>query len=243
MKRCCIPMNKQEIREHVWEQMMNEKVARFPFPIKGRIPNFKGAEAAAEWIRQTELYKQATIIKVNPDSPQLPLRASILADGKILFVPTPRLKDGFIQVKPEWVPPNEYRKAASLTHIKSYGKVIPLKDLPQIDLMVMGSVAVDRKGRRIGKGAGYADREYAILRELVQKEMPIFTTIHSSQLIETDLPLNPYDVTMDYIATEKELIPTHSTHPKPTGILWDQVPDTDLSDMPILQELKTLKNS
>src|SRR6476620_12730918 len=99
MKRCCIPMNKQEIREHVWEQMMNEKVARFPFPIKGRIPNFKGAEAAAEWIRQTELYKQATIIKVNPDSPQLPLRASILADGKILFVPTPRLKDGFIQVK------------------------------------------------------------------------------------------------------------------------------------------------
>ncbi|MFB4211662.1 5-formyltetrahydrofolate cyclo-ligase [Shouchella sp. JSM 1781072] len=236
-------MDKQEIRELTWATMTEEKVARFPFPIKGRIPNFKGAEAAAAIVRKTDLYQQAKIIKVNPDSPQLPLRAAILADGKTLFVPTPRLKDGFIQVKPESVPSNEYRKAASLTHIKSYGKIISLKDLPQIDLMVMGSVTVDRDGRRLGKGAGYADREYAILKELGQKDIPVLTTIHSCQLCEEELPMNPYDVTMDYIATEKELIQTNSTHLKPSGIFWDQVSPEELEDMPILQELKTLTSS
>ena len=109
--------------------------------------------------------------------------------------------------------------------------------------MVMGSVTVDRDGRRLGKGAGYADREYAILKELGQKDIPVLTTIHSCQLREKELPINPYDVTMDYIATEKELIQTNSTHLKPSGIFWDQVSPEELENMPILQELKSLTAS
>src|SRR5207244_11096018 len=52
-----------------------EGVARFPFPPHGRIPNFAGAKMAAARLLDIEPWKSATAIKVNPDSPQRPLRA------------------------------------------------------------------------------------------------------------------------------------------------------------------------
>ncbi|MED4164745.1 5-formyltetrahydrofolate cyclo-ligase, partial [Halalkalibacterium halodurans] len=188
--------DKQAIREQMWQEMTEKKVGRFPFPLKGRIPNFKGAEQATRHLIQLEAYKQAKVVKVNPDSPQLPLRAQVLMDGKTLLVPTPRLKDGFILVKPEWVPEGEERKAVSLRNILSYGKVISLTEMPEIDLIVMGSVAVDRSGRRIGKGEGYADREYAIIRELGNRPVPVVTTVHQVQLVDVELPRDAYDVTV-----------------------------------------------
>jgi 5-formyltetrahydrofolate cyclo-ligase len=39
--------------------------------------------------------KSATAIKINPDSPQRPLRAEALRHGITVFVPTPRLRGGF----------------------------------------------------------------------------------------------------------------------------------------------------
>ncbi len=235
--------SKQEIRESVWERMTEEKVGRFPFPLKGRIPNFKGAEKAAAFITAMDIYKEAKVIKVNPDSPQIPLRKQILIDGKTLLVPTPRLKDGFIMVKPEWVPEGEEKKAASLSHINSYGKVIPLSEMPMIDLIVVGSVAIHQDGRRLGKGEGYADREYAIIRELGNPEVPVITSIHSTQLVDDDLPRDVYDLTVDYIATEKELIQTKNDYEKPTGILWDQVTDEQREEMPVLEEIYKLTHS
>lgn len=45
-----------------------------------------------------------------------------------------------------------------------------------------GCVALHRDGRRVGKGEGYSDREYAIIRELGNPDVPIIGTIHSGQL-------------------------------------------------------------
>ncbi|MBU9714354.1 5-formyltetrahydrofolate cyclo-ligase [Evansella tamaricis] len=229
--------SKQEIREKVWENMMEKKVARFPFPIKGRIPNFKGAEKAAQLVFGMEEYIQAKVVKVNPDSPMLPIRAQVLKDGKTLLVPTPRLKDGFIKVDPATIPPGEEKKAASLKHINQYGKVIPLKKLPIIDLLFVGSVALHQDGRRLGKGEGYADREYAIIRELGNPPIPIIGTIHSVQLVEDDLPKDDYDLTVDWIATEKELFKTNSPYEKPSGIIWSEVTEGEMEEMPVLKEI------
>ncbi|WNB91682.1 5-formyltetrahydrofolate cyclo-ligase [Bacillus sp. NEB1478] len=232
-------MNKKdEIRNQVWNKLSQEKLGRFPFPLVNRIPNFKGAEAAARYITEMEQYKRANVIKVNPDSPQLPLRTQILKDGKMLLVPTPRLKKGFIQVKPEWVPKGEERKAASLSSIMKYGRVLPLSQMPEIDLIVVGSVAIHPDGRRLGKGEGYADREYAIIRELGNNEVPIITSIQSAQLVEEDIPVDVYDLTVDWIATEKGLIKTNSPYPKPTGIVWSEVSKEDMEAMPVLKEIK-----
>ncbi|WP_261134859.1 5-formyltetrahydrofolate cyclo-ligase [Bacillus sp. Marseille-Q3570] len=232
--------SKDEIRERVWETMTEEKAGRFPFPLKGRIPNFKGAEKAAAFVTEMDDYKKAKVIKVNPDSPQLPIRKQILIDGKTLLVPTPRLKDGFIMVKPEWVPDGEEKKAASLSHIHTYGKVIPLKEMPTIDLIVVGSVAIHKDGRRLGKGEGYADREYAIIRELGNPAVPVVTTIHQTQLVDDDLPRDAYDLTVDYIATEEQFIKTKNEYEKPTGILWDRVTEKEKEEMPVLEEIYKL---
>lgn len=225
------------IREEIWEKMMEEKIGRFPFPLKGRIPNFKGAEKAAQFVFELEEYKRAKVVKVNPDSPQLPIRAQVLKDGKTLLVPTPRLKDGFIHVDPAVVPPGEEKKAASLKNIHQYGKVISLIELPTIDLFFAGSVALTRDGKRIGKGEGYADREYAILQELGNPPIPVIGTAHSVQIVGEDIPKDEFDLTCDWIATEKELIKTNSPYEKPTGIIWSEVTEKEMEEMPVLKEV------
>jgi hypothetical protein len=40
--------SKAEARQAVWDALVKKRVARFPFPTKGRIPNFEGASAPAE---------------------------------------------------------------------------------------------------------------------------------------------------------------------------------------------------
>ncbi|WP_026691677.1 5-formyltetrahydrofolate cyclo-ligase [Alteribacter aurantiacus] len=228
---------KQAIREEVWETMEQEKVGRFPFPLRGRIPNFKGAEAAARHVFSLDVYKDAKVVKVNPDSPQLPIRAQVLKDKKTLLIPTPRLKDGFVMINPAYVPSGEERKAASLKHMNSYGKVVPLDALPPIDVLIVGSVALHRDGRRLGKGEGYADREYAILRELGNPEIPVIGTVNNVQLVDEDLPRDEYDLVVDYIATESEVFATHSPYDKPRGIVWDEVTDEDKKEMKVLEEI------
>ncbi|WP_077624530.1 5-formyltetrahydrofolate cyclo-ligase [Sediminibacillus massiliensis] len=234
-------VTKQEMRDEKWKQLTDEKLGRFPFPLQNRIPNFKGAESAAQLVTTIPEYELAKVIKVNPDAPQLPIRAQVLKDGKILLIPTPRLKAGFIMIKPEWVPEGETRRAASITHMKAYGKEIPLHELPTIDLFVVGSVALHRDGRRIGKGEGYADREYAIIRELGNPDIPIVGSIHSVQLTDEDIPKDPFDLTVDWIATEAELLQTSRHYEKPDGIKWNLVTDKDLQEMPILREIKKIK--
>ncbi|WP_299088690.1 5-formyltetrahydrofolate cyclo-ligase [uncultured Metabacillus sp.] len=230
-------LTKQTIRERTWRFLEENKLGRFPFPLKNRIPNFKGAEKASQFVTSMPEYKRAKVIKVNPDAPQLPIRAQILRDGKILLVPTPRLKAGFILVEPDWVPSGEERRAASLSHIKSYGKEIPLSEMPQIDLFVVGSVALNRDGRRVGKGEGFADREYAIIRELGNPDAPVIGTIHSTQLTNEDIPKDPYDLTLDWIATETELIQTNTPYKKPEGIQWELVTEKEKEEMPVLKDI------
>lgn len=232
-----MPISKKVVRERIWAKMMEEKVGRFPFPLRGRIPNFRGAEAAAAHVFSMEIYQNAKVVKVNPDSPQLPIRAQVLKDGKTLLVPTPRLKDGFIQVNPEDVPEGEERKAASLKHIHRYGSVTPLKNLPIVDLLFAGSVAVNCDGRRIGKGEGYADREYAILRELGNPPMPVLGTVNSVQVVNDDFETDDYDLTLDYIITENGIIETGAKDKKPERIEWERVTAEERKEMPVLDEI------
>src|SRR5271167_5082074 len=99
--------DKSTARQWVWDRLSAEGVARFPFPPHGRIPNFAGAEVAATRLLDIEPWKSATAIKVNPDSPQRPLRAEALRRGITVFVPTPRLRGGFKKLDPRRIPPDK----------------------------------------------------------------------------------------------------------------------------------------
>ena len=91
--------DKSAARQRVWDTLSAEGVARFPFPPHGRIPNFAGAEMAVVRLLDIEQWKSATAIKVNPDSPQRPLRAEALRRGITVFVPAPRLRGGILHQK------------------------------------------------------------------------------------------------------------------------------------------------
>lgn len=235
---------KEAARRLVYRRLREGGAARFPFPIEGRIPNFKGAERAAARLRELELYRRARALKVNPDTPQLPVRAMALADGKTLYMPTPRLRGAFLRIRPEDVPRGEERRAAQLSKAAAYGRFVPLEELaPEaapIDLVVVGAVAVTRDGARAGKGEGYADYEYALLRELGHPELPVVTTVHPLQLVDR-LPVDPHDLSVDVIVTPDAVIETRTPYPKPRGIRWDAVTEDDLEAMPVLRELRALR--
>ena len=158
--------DKAEARRAVWDRLQAERLARFPFPPHGRIPNFAGAKEAAERLFEVEPWRSARRIKVNPDAPQRPVRAAALRRGITVFVPTPRLRAGFKKLDPARIPHDQIRAAASLSRGARFAEDVPLEALPAMDAIVCGSVAVTRDGRRCGKGEGYSDLEYAILREL-----------------------------------------------------------------------------
>jgi 5-formyltetrahydrofolate cyclo-ligase len=59
-----------------------------------------------------------------------------------------------------------------------------------VDLVVCGSVAVNRSGVRLGKGGGYADLELALLVEagLVSNQNRDRDDVHASQVVDERLP-------------------------------------------------------
>ncbi|MBI4161452.1 MAG: 5-formyltetrahydrofolate cyclo-ligase [Acidobacteria bacterium] len=218
--------------------MVARGVARFPFPPHGRIPNFAGAREAAARLFQDPCWTTARRIKVNPDAPQRPVRELALRLGITIFVPTPRLRGGFVRFDPRKIPPAELSRAASLTRGRRWGEEVPLRELPEMEAIVAGSVAVTRDGRRCGKGEGYSDLEYAILRELGHPPVPVATTVHSLQVVGS-FPRDPNDLPLALILTPEETIPVENPFPPPNGIDWTLLPPDRLREMPILRELKS----
>jgi 5-formyltetrahydrofolate cyclo-ligase len=76
----------------------------------------------------------------------------------------------------------------------------------EIDLVLMPLTAFDRSGRRLGMGGGYYDRSFGFLRDVSRPAQPLLVGIgYSFQQVEA-LDAEEWDVALDYIATEKELI-------------------------------------
>lgn len=228
---------KSEIRHKIWTIMEEKGVARFPRPINGRIPNFEGAEKAAENLKNLKEFQKATHVKVNPDSPQHPVRKKVIKERKTLYMPTPRLRGGFLRITPEDVPSGKESKVTTIKHSKKFGEKIDLKDIEEISLVVAGSVAVTRNGKRVGKGGGYSDIEYGILRELELGKPPVITTIHPIQIVK-NIPTEAHDISLDWIITPDEIIETNPPFKKPNGINWSILDDEYLKKIPLLKKLK-----
>ncbi len=237
----CIGVSKDEIRKTVWRLLEEKGVARFPKPIFGRIPNFVGAEEAARMLCRASIYRKAEVVKVNPDSPQLEVRRATLRDGKMLLMPTPRLSSGFLLLDPKRIPTTNIDEAATIKGSFKFGRSVPPSEIPGVDLIVLGSVAVSRDGWRLGKGEGYGEIEYAILKEFkkVDDNVPVVTTVHEFQIVEF-IPHDRYDVPIDYIVTTNRFYEIKPRKVKPSGIYWESLPAEKVKEIRILQQL--LKN-
>lgn len=232
--------DKQSARQAIWDRLQNEKLARFPFPPHGRIPNFKGAKEAALRLFEEPEWRDATRIKVNPDSPQKYVRAEALRRGIVVYVPTPRLKGGFMRLDPAKIPFDAIGDASQMSKCARWAEPVALADMPQLDAIVTGCVAVTETGRRAGKGEGYSDIEFAILRELGHDPVPVATTVNDVQVVG-GFPIESNDLPLTVIATPTRTIRIAHPPPAPAGIEWDRLSEQDLDDMPILRELRDLK--
>jgi 5-formyltetrahydrofolate cyclo-ligase len=230
---------KAAVRQDVWSAMQSAKVARFP-GARGRIPNFTGAEAAAERLRATPMWESAGTLKANPDSAQLPVRQRALEDGKTVYMSVPRLAadNPFFALDPDHLsePP---RKAASISGASRSARRLALTELRQVDLVVIGSVAVSEDGARLGKGGGFADLEYALatLAGLIGPQTVSVTTVHEIQLRPAgSIPLTRHDVLVDFIVTPERVIDCRSRHAPspPAGIRWEDLTEEKIAAIPLL---------
>jgi 5-formyltetrahydrofolate cyclo-ligase len=227
-------MEKEAIRKTVWRLLEERGVARFPRPAEGRIPNFVGAEKAAKLLKTSKSYESADVIKVNPDSPQRPVRETALMDGKTLVMPTPRIREGFLMVRGNSLSKYMAHHASSISGMYRVGRSVDIRAMPHVDLIVVGSVAVSRDGWRLGKGEGYAELEYAMLRDagVVDGSTPVYTTVHDLQLVD-EIPHTVHDLPVDTIFTNTSVIECPK-QPKPTGIIWDMLDKSKISEIPPL---------
>lgn len=90
-----------------------------------------------------------------------------------------------------------------------------------VDLIVVGSVAVNARGARLGKGAGYSDIEFGLLAEagLISERTTIATTVHELQVVDQELPEQGHDFRVDLIATPERTIYCDTPH-RPAGLDW-----------------------
>ena len=220
-------MTKQDVRELVWARLQAEEAARFP-GAQGRIPNFKGAEAAAALLAEQPEWRDAATVKSNPDSPQLPVRRLAFKGGRDLYMAVPRLREEkpFVLVLGD----------PTISRALEEGVPTAIEEMPYVDLVVCGTVAVNRAGVRIGKGGGYSDLEFALLVEtgLVGERTTIVTTVHPLQLLDEDLPETEHDFRVDLIVTPGEVIRTPGGN-RPPGVLWDHLDPEKIEAIPVLE--------
>ncbi|MBU7031229.1 MAG: RNA 2'-phosphotransferase [Theionarchaea archaeon] len=206
MKDYTSQKGKQEIREKIWKEMKEQGIERFPYAW-GRIPNFDGATEAASHLERVREFREAEIIFVAPDSPQKPVRKLALLLGKMVVMPTPKLKSGFLLISPE-EGKGKKEDTSSIRGALLHGKKINIVDIPLIDFIVQGAVAVDRTGNRVGKGGGYGDREIALLQEHGKiAKAKLAVTVHDMQVVEFS-PQDSWDFTVDIIVTPTRILRT-----------------------------------
>jgi 5-formyltetrahydrofolate cyclo-ligase len=226
---------KQAVRERVWDVLEREHVARFP-GARGRIPNFAGADKAAAELAGLAQWQAAHVVKSNPDRPQLPVRARALSDGKLLYMAVPRLTEQrpFVLLDPTHLQVRAQRAAAKDRALE-LGQPRSVSDMRRIDLLVCGTVAVNRQGVRIGKGGGFSDLEFGLLVEagLVDDRTVIVTTVHSLQVVDEELPETEHDFRVDVIVTPDEVIPVRDAKRGP-GILWNHLTEDKIAQIPAL---------
>jgi 5-formyltetrahydrofolate cyclo-ligase len=235
-------MDTQDRRERVWDELEAEGIARFPFPPHDRIPNFAGAADAADRLADTDEWRAAESVKANPDAPQLPVRRRALREDKTVYMAVPRLRDEkpFYELDPAEIPAEEYDSAPTVSHVEEHARQVGPEAVGAIDLVVSGSVAVTEAGARIGKGEGYSDLEYAVLRELglVDETTTIATTVHDAQVIDGPVDVEAHDVPMDLVATPTRTVRTETDYDRPAGVFWEDLSEERIDAIPALARLR-----
>jgi 5-formyltetrahydrofolate cyclo-ligase len=233
---------KQELRERIWTALTENGHARFP-GARHRIPNVTGAEAAAERLRDTDVWRRARTLKCNPDAAQWPVRQRALEDGKTVYMAVPRLAgpDPFFLLDPDDLGDRTPRQASSIKGASAAGRTVAVADVEPVDLVVAGCVAVSPDGSRLGKGGGFSDLEFAVAAQagLVAADTPVVTTVHEDQVVaDGEIPTVDHDVHLDLIVTAERTITCSRAPRHPARVVWDELTEAKIAAIPLLAALR-----
>jgi 5-formyltetrahydrofolate cyclo-ligase len=195
-------LTKQELRAKIWSLFERKKLLSFPMSCYGRIPNFINSTKVCELLLQLEEFKKARCIFCAPDAVLRRARELVLENGKVLAVATPHMRK-FLELTN--VPKDKIKLASTIRGFELFGRQLKTK----VELFVQGAVAVDLKGNRLGKGAGYGDKEYWYLKAkgLLAEKAPVVAIVHELQIQEDFSELmTENDVKLQYIITSKRVL-------------------------------------
>lgn len=232
---------KDKLRNRIWSLLKENGVT--PGDPFHSIPDFSGSELAASKLTELDVWKSAKVMMCCPDSPQIPVRLNALVKGMIVYMARPKLVDEkcFIKLTSEGVleKGGTLEEAATWQGALKYGDSVTFEEMQFVDITVTGCVAVTRSGGRTGKGAGFADIEYALMRKfkLIKNTTPIITTVHPLMIVPDEwLPIQKHDTYLNMIVTPEEVIRVSTDRPQPT-LDWSMVRKDQLESIPILRKL------
>jgi 5-formyltetrahydrofolate cyclo-ligase len=229
-----IDQAKQAIRTQVWDLLVAERVV--DRGVHGYIPAFVGAAAAADRLAGLPEWRAAEVVKAVPDRAQQPVRERAVRDGKLLYVAVPRLAAElpFFVVDPA-EPTAAPAEAALREHTAHHARKVGVEGMRRVDMVVCGTVAVNRRGSRLGKGAGYTDIAVALLQEAgrIGPSTVIVTTVHPLQVIDGPIPETEHDFSVDLIVTPDEVIECEPPR-RPTGLYWNNLTAAKIAAIPVL---------
>ena len=103
--------------------------------------------------------------------------------------------------------------------------------------MLSGSVAVNLKGARLGKGGGFSDLEYGLLSEAgkIDRHTVVATTVHPIQILRENLLMTAHDIPVNLIATSRAVIEVDGAYQRPPGVLWDHLQPPQIHEIPVLE--------
>jgi 5-formyltetrahydrofolate cyclo-ligase len=160
----------------------------------------------------------------------------------------PRLREAacFYELDPERV--DDIEAAPTVSHVADHARQVGPEAVEGVDLVVSGSVAVTEDGARVGKGEGYSDLEFAVLRELdlVGAATTVATTVHELQVVDgpesalgtaaVEVPVDAHDVPMDLVVTPDRTVETATPFDRPAGVDWAALSTERIEAMPVLAD-------
>ena len=243
-------MDKDVLRSIVWDKLIKyaKPDSRFHYNFSEFIPDFEGSDICADVIRSMDLYKHANILFITPDNCLEDLRMKCIIDKKNFIMPTYGIRRGFVYLDRKLVPEGKEDFASKLDGAEIFGRYIDLKfieKIGKIDLMITGASIVSVNGVRYGKGHGYFDLEWAMMREIgvVDDKTPIMAVVHDCQVLEKDLSASKFDTIVDYIITPSQVIKVTTNKSKPKGIDWNTLDKNLIENIPPLKYLYQLSEN
>jgi 5-formyltetrahydrofolate cyclo-ligase len=240
---------RDDVRERVWSQLRDvaRPDSRFAWDFGEFIADYEGSDAGADRLLELADDRGCETWLVTPDNNLDPLRERLVGRSTPFLMPSYGIRRGFLSLDPAAVPDEEAAFASVLDGVNRFGQRVPLETLeadhPPLDIMVTGASFVTPDGLRMGKGHGFFDLEWAMLREvgLATTDTLVVAAVHDVQLLsETDTPdgmVADHDTVVDYVVTPSRTLQVEGDKQKPSGIYWDLLTETEIRSIPPLETL------